>query len=220
MALPYNLKLSKAGMIIFFSWIILPLLLLGCKKAVEDSYGKTYGINIAGSSEQKNLSNPAGLDDAGVMGVIDTAEQKVNTGAAELRNYFMQNISKELEGTMEGNLVVLVMSLNKSNLKAYSVIPKDIKFYRKPKNADVYFFQLLDASERGLFVSGIPGLEYSYDPGLDGKLVIPDPAGVAKIISSDISFIIEFPYYKNATVLRVLRMENDSLTTVGEVLLK
>src|SRR3989338_4233794 len=150
MALPYNLKLSKAGMIIFFSWIILPLLLLGCKKAVEDSYGKTYGINIAGSSEQK-----------------------VNTGAAELRNYSMQNISKELEGTMEGNLVVLVMSLNKSNLKAYSVIPKDIKFYRKPKNADVYFFQLLDASERGLFVSGIPGLEYSYDPGLDGKLVIP-----------------------------------------------
>ena len=219
MALRLNLMPSKKA-ISFLTWIFLLFFLLGCDKAVEDSYGKTYGINIIASSEQKNLSNSAGLDDAGVIEVIDTAEQKGIAGVAELRNYSIQNISKELEGTMEGNLVVLVMSLNKSNLTVYSVIPKDIKFNRKPKTANVYFFQLLDASERGLFVGGIPHLEDAYDPDLDGKLVIPDPAGVDQIVSSSVSFIIEFPYYRTATVLRVIRVEKERSAIVGYVMLK
>ncbi|MBI3035904.1 hypothetical protein HYY71_06300 [Candidatus Woesearchaeota archaeon] len=219
MVLPLNLKQSKKT-IIFLTWTFLLFFLLGCNNAAEDSYGKTYGIDITSPSEQKNLSNSAPLDDADVIGAIDTAEQKGIAGVAVLRNYSMQNISKELEGAMEGNLVILVMRLNKSNLTVYSVIPKDIKFNRKPKTANVYFFQLLDASERGLFVGGIPGLESAYDPNLDGEQFIPDPAGVDKIVSSSVSFIIEFPYYKNATVLRVIRVEKKQFTIVGDVMLK
>ena len=63
-------------------------------------------------------------------------------------------------------------------------------------------------------------MEDAYDPDLDGELFIPDPAGVDKIVSSEVSFIIEFPYYKNATVLRVIRVEKERSSIVGYVLLK
>ncbi|MBI2135522.1 hypothetical protein HYU06_00450 [Candidatus Woesearchaeota archaeon] len=215
MVLPLNFKQSKKA-IVFLTWVFLLFFLLGCNRATKD----TNSVNIINPSEQKNLSNSAGLGDADVIGVIDTAKQKGIAGVAELRNYSIQNISKELEGTMEGNLVVLVMILNKSNPTVYSVFPKKIKFNRKPKTANVYFFQLLDASERGLFVGGIPGLEYAYNPNLDGEQAIPDHAGVAKIVSSSVSFIIEFPYYRNATILRVIRVEKKQFTIVGDVMLK
>ena len=120
----------------------------------------------------------------------------------------------------EGNTVVLIMGINKGNLTVRFVIAKTTPFNERPMTAKVYFYQLLDASETGLFVGGIRGLEYAYDPDLDGEQVIPDPAGVGKIVSSDVPFTVEFPYYRNATILRVLRMENDSFATVGEVLLK
>src|SRR3989338_5413550 len=197
MALSDALRLPKARIIIFLSCIFLLFFLLGCDRAAEDAYGKTYGINITSPAEQK--SPPS---------------------ATDLHDYSTAEIAQALEGMTEGNAVVLIMRINKGNLIVRSVIAKDKSFNERPITANVYFYQLLDESGTGLFVGGIRGLEYAYNPDLDGEQSIPDPAGLDKIVSSDVSFTVDFPYYRNATILRVLRMENDSFVTVGEVLLK
>ena len=197
MALSDALRLPKARIIIFLSCIFLLFFLLGCDRAAEDAYGKTYGINITSPAEQK--SPPS---------------------ATDLHDYSTAEIAQALEGMTEGNAVVLIMRINKGNLIVRSVIAKDKSFNERPITANVYFYQLLDESGTGLFVGGIRGLEYAYNPDLDGEQSIPDPAGLDKIVSSDVSFTVDFPYYKNATILRLLRMENDSFATVGEVLLK
>jgi len=197
MALPDTLRLPKARIIIFLSCMFLLFFLLGCDRAAEDAYGKTYGINITGPSEQKGPSI-----------------------VTELHDHSTAEIAQALEGMTEGNTVVLIMSINKDNLTVRFVIAKTTPFNERPITANVYFYQLLDESGTGLFVGGIRGLEYAYNPDLDGEQSIPDPAGLDKIVSSDVSFTVDFPYYKNATILRLLRMENDSFATVGEVLLK
>ena len=197
MELPDALRLPKARIIIFLSCIFLLFFLLGCDRAAEDAYGKTYGINITGPSEQKGPSI-----------------------VTELHDHSTAEIAQALEGMTEGNTVVLIMSINTDNLTVRFVIAKTTPFNERPITANVYFYQLLDESGTGLFVGGIRGLEYAYNPDLDGEQSIPDPAGLDKIVSSDVSFTVDFPYYKNATILRLLRMENDSFATVGEVLLK
>ena len=197
MALSDALRLPKARIIIFLSCMFLLFFLLGCDRAAEDAYGKTYGINITGPSEQKGPSI-----------------------VTELHDHSTAEIAQALEGMTEGNTVVLIMSINKDNLTVGFVIAKTTPFNERPITANVYFYQLLDESGTGLFVGGIRGLEYAYNPDLNGEQSIPDPAGLDKIVSSDVSFTVDFPYYRNATILRVLRMENDSFVTVGEVLLK
>jgi len=145
MALSDALRLPKARIIIFLSCIFLLFFLLGCDRAAEDAYGKTYGINITSPAEQK--SPPS---------------------ATDLHDYSTAEIAQALEGMTEGNAVVLIMRINKGNLIVRSVIAKDKSFNERPITANVYFYQLLDESGTGLFVGGIRGLEYAYNPDLDG----------------------------------------------------
>src|SRR3989338_6808688 len=140
MALPDTLRLPKARIIIFLSCMFLLFFLLGCDRAAEDAYGKTYGINITGPSEQKGPSI-----------------------VTELHDHSTAEIAQALEGMTEGNTVVLIMSINKDNLTVGFVIAKTTPFNKMPMTAKVYFYQLLDSSERGLFVGGIRGLEYAYN---------------------------------------------------------
>ena len=101
MALSDALRLPKARIIIFLSCMFLLFFLLGCDRAAEDAYGKTYGINITSPAEQK--SPPS---------------------ATDLHDYSTAEIAQALEGMTEGNTVVLIMSINKDNLTVRFVIAK------------------------------------------------------------------------------------------------
>ena len=138
----------------------------------------------------------------------------------DFHDHTTEEIANALEGTPERGTVTFLMELNKDNLSVISIIPTwRTKPYSGRETSNliyyVYSFAILNESEGYLFGNDIRELSY-YDPSQDEDIRMGDVIYPAKP-----SFIIKFPYYKNAKFLRLYRiLENGHIETVDEIILK